>query len=246
MIKILELSVPHMKQITKLFLALFLSLVSLSASEQLILIVSNDFDTDKATLTRYESIKGHYQHLGKMITVNIGRNGLGWGIGQEGFTPKRSEPVKKEGDGKAPAGIFKISKAFGYAKSSNTKMPYIQADKALICVDDSNSKDYNTILELNQSDNPKSFEWMRRKDNLYKYGLVVEHNDIAKKGAGSCIFFHIRKSENSPTAGCSAMKEEDLTNIIEWLDPEKEPIVVQIPKSYCSQAVVLFPGITCP
>jgi len=235
-----------MKQITKLFLALFLSLVSLSASEQLILIVSNDFSTDKALLTRYEQRKEQYQKVGDTITVNIGRNGLGWGIGQDGFVPKNSEPVKKEGDGKAPAGIFKISKAFGYANSNDTKMPYIQADKTLICVDDSNSKDYNTLLDLNQSDNPKSFEWMHRQDNLYKIGLVVEHNKVAKQGAGSCIFFHIRKSEDSPTAGCSAMREEDLTTILQWLDPRKEPIVVQIPQSYCSQAVKLFPGISCP
>jgi len=245
MIKILELSVPHMKQITKLFLALFLSLASLNASEQLILIVSNNFDTDKAVLTRYEYIQDQYLKVSETVTVNIGRHGLGWGIGQAGFTPKADEPIKHEGDGKAPAGIFKISKAFGYAKSSNTKMPYIQADKTLICVDDSNSKDYNTILELNQSDNPKSFEWMHRQDNLYKYGLVVEHNSISKKGAGSCIFFHIQKSIDAPTAGCSAMKEDDLTTIIKWLNPNKEPIVVQIPKQYCYQAIELFPGLEC-
>ena len=235
-----------MKQITKLFLALFLTLAPLSASEQLILIVSNNFDIDKASLTRYEYTDKTYQKVGESIIVNIGRNGLGWGIGQSGSTQKDSEPVKQEGDGKAPAGIFKISKAFGYAKSSNIKMPYIQADKALICVDDSDSKDYNKIIYLNQSDNPKSFEWMRRQDNLYKFGLIVEHNKIAKKGAGSCIFFHIRKSKDSPTAGCSAMREEDLTAIIQWLDPKKEPIVVQIPQSYCSQAIKLFPGISCP
>ena len=235
-----------MKQITKLFLALLSTLASLSASEQLILIVSNDFDTDKASLSRYEYIENQYEKIGDRIVVNIGRNGLGWGIGQKGFTPKHGEPLKHEGDGKAPAGIFKISKAFGYAQSINTKMPYIQANKQLICVDDTHSKDYNKILDINNSDDPKSFEWMHRKDDLYKIGLVVEHNSIAKKGAGSCIFFHIRKSIDAPTAGCSAMKEEELAKIITWLDPKKEPIVVQIPKEYCSQALKLFPGISCP
>jgi len=42
------------------------------------------------------------------------------------------------------------------------------------------------------------------------------------------------------------MREEELKTIIQWLDPKKEPIVVQIPLSYCSQAQELFPGITCP
>jgi len=178
-----------MKQITKLFLALFLSFAPLSASEQLILIVSNNFDVNKASLTRYNYTEKKYQKVGKSISVNIGRNGLGWGLGQPGFTPKSNEPRKHEGDGKAPAGIFKISTAFGYVKSMNIKMPYIQADKALICVDDSHSKDYNKILDINQSDNPKSFEWMRRQDNLYKFGLVVEHNSIAKRAQVHVSFF---------------------------------------------------------
>ena len=125
-------------------------------------------------------------------------------------------------------------------------MPYIQADQELICVDDSQSKDYNKIIDKNRSDDPKSFEWMRRDDDLYKVGLVVEHNTKAKKGAGSCIFFHIRKSEDAPTAGCSAMKEEDLTTIIRWLDPAKNPKVVQIPSSYCSEAENLYNGVVCP
>ncbi len=235
-----------MKQITKLFLPLFLTFGFAQASEQLILIVSNDFNNTHAVLTRYEKEQTTFKQVGKKIIVNIGRSGLAWGIGESGFTPKPDEPLKREGDGKAPAGIFKISKAFGYAPTMKTKMPYIQADKELICVDDSNSKVYNQILNKNKSGNPKSFEWMKRDDDLYKIGLVVEHNVIAKKGAGSCIFFHIRKSKDAPTAGCSAMKEEDLNTIIKWLDPAKKPKVVQIPRSYCSQAQDLYNGIVCP
>ncbi len=235
-----------MKQITKLFLPLFLTFGFAQASEQLILIVSNDFNNTHAVLTRYEKEQNKFKQVGENIIVNIGRNGLAWGIGESGFTPKAGEPIKKEGDGRAPAGIFVISKAFGYATTIKTKMPYVQADKELICVDDSQSKDYNQILDKNRSDNPKSFEWMKRDDDLYKIGLVVEHNTEAKKGAGSCIFFHIRKSEDAPTAGCSAMKEEDLSTIIRWLDPAKKPKVVQIPSSYCSEAEDLYNGVVCP
>ena len=235
-----------MKQITKLFLPLFVTFGFAHASEQLILIVSDDFNNTQAVLTRYEKEQNSYKRIGEKVIVNIGRNGLAWGIGEKGFMPRVNDPVKKEGDGKAPAGIFKISKAFGYAPSIETKMPYIQADEELICVDDSNSKDYNTIIDKEESDDPESFELMKRDDDLYKIGLVVEHNTIAKKEAGSCIFFHIQKSENAPTAGCSAMQEEDLQTIIAWLDPAKKPKVVQIPRSYCSEAKYLYCGISCP
>ncbi len=235
-----------MKYFTKLFLPLFLTCDLASASDQLILIVGDDFNTTHAVLTRYEKQTNSYEQVGKQLPVNLGRNGLAWGLGKSGFNTKADEPAKQEGDGRSPAGIFTISTAFGYAAQFKTKMPYIQADSELICVDDSRSDDYNRILDKNESDDPKSFEWMRREDDLYKIGLVIDHNREGKKGAGSCIFFHIRKSEDAPTAGCSAMKEEDLNTIMTWLDPAKEPKVVQIPRSYCPQAEALFPGIHCP
>ncbi len=234
-----------MNHIAKLFFLLLLTLAPAPASEQLVLIVSRDFNTTQAVLTRYEREGKSFKEVGESIPVNLGRNGLAWGIGKPGFTPKPGEPVKHEGDGRAPAGIFSIQKAFGYAPSVMTKMPYIQADSDLICVDDSLSRDYNTILDINESDAPKSFEWMHRDDKLYKIGLVIGHNTKAKKRAGSCIFFHIRKSETAPTAGCSAMKEEDLRTLMEWLDPAKDPEVIQIPRRYCPQAEDLYDGIVC-
>ena len=235
-----------MKQITKLFLPLFISLVSLEASQQLIVIVSEDFNSSHAQMRLYEKEQKQFFSLGESTAINIGRNGLGWGLGEIGLQPKEGEPFKQEGDGKAPAGIFKVSKAFGYAKRLQTKMPYIQADKKLICVDDVSSKAYNKILEIDPNNRPKSFEWMRRKDDLYKMGLVIEHNREAKRGAGSCIFFHIQRSEESPTAGCSAMREEVLRTLIQWLDPQKEPLLLQIPKSHCDEAQKIFQGIECP
>ena len=235
-----------MKYFTKLFLTLFLTFDFASASEQLILIVSDDFNNTHGVLSRYEKQQENFQQVGEKARVNLGRNGLAWGIGESGFLPKSGEPVKREGDGRAPAGIFEISKAFGYAPQINTRMPYVQADEELICVDDSQSDDYNRIVNINESSNPVSFEWMRRRDDLYKIGLVIGHNREAKKGAGSCIFFHIRKSEDAPTAGCSAMREEDLSTILGWLDPAKKPKLVQIPRSYCPQAEKLYKGVHCP
>ena len=235
-----------MKQIAKLFLPLLISNLSLEASQQLIVIISEDFNSSQAQMHLYEKEQKQFFTLGESTLVNIGRNGLGWGIGLSGLYPKEGEPHKKEGDGKAPAGIFKITKAFGYANKLNTKMPYIQADKQLICVDDIRSKEYNKILELNPNNRPKSFEWMHRQDDLYKIGLVIEHNREAKRGAGSCIFFHIQRSENSSTAGCSAMREEVLSTVIQWLDPKKRPLLLQIPKSHCSEAQEIFKGIQCP
>ena len=72
---------------------------------------------------------------------------------------------------------------------------------------------------------------MRRSDDLYKWGIVVEHNRTAMPGAGSCIFLHVWKGPASPTAGCTAMPENELVKLLRWLDPAAHPILVQMPRA---------------
>jgi L,D-peptidoglycan transpeptidase YkuD (ErfK/YbiS/YcfS/YnhG family) len=68
---------------------------------------------------------------------------------------------------------------------------------------------------------------MRREDDLYKYGIVVEYNtNPVIKGYGSAIFFHLWKGGGKPTEGCIALSEENLIRIIRWLDPAAKPLVV--------------------
>jgi len=177
------------------------------------------------------------------INVNLGRNGLGWGLGKEKIVHEPGEPVKKEGDGKAPAGIFTLGNAFGYSKALSTRLSYQSASKDLICVDDSRSRYYNQVVHVSPLVKIRSFEWMRRDDSLYKIGIIVNHNKAALAGCGSCIFLHVEKKRLSPTSGCTSMSYRDLKGLLEWLDPEKEPLLVQIPKQYCPTAEKLFPGI---
>ena len=138
-------------------------------------------------------------------------------------------------------GIFKLSAVFGYKHNINTDMPYIYSSKDLICVDDSDSKFYNKITYKRGDE--KSFEYMRRKDHQYELGIVVDHNKKAVHKRGSCIFMHIKKSKNSPTAGCTAMSLKDLKKIIFWLNKKKNPILIQIPKSSAKEILKLYPQL---
>ncbi|HFB54105.1 MAG TPA: hypothetical protein ENJ67_05165, partial [Sulfurimonas autotrophica] len=167
----------------------------LLASQQIVLVVADDFNTSHAKLECYEGSKLVY----KNVDVNLGKNGLGWGIGIKEIPHAANEPRKHEGDKKAPAGIFKLTDAFGYAYKTDTKLPYLYAAKETICIDDSNSPFYNQIIQV--QGNEKSFEHMHRKDDQYKIGIVVAHNPHAKLQRGSCIFMHIQKAPNSPTVG---------------------------------------------
>ena len=73
----------------------------------------------------------------------------------------------------------------------------------------------------------KSYEKMRRDDNLYKYGIVIEYNtNPVIKGYGSAIFFHVWGGENITTEGCVAVSEENIIKILEWLNPKAEPLII--------------------
>ena len=209
----------------------------LFSSQQILLVVADDFNSSKAMLSCLEDKK----IVCKDISVNLGKNGLGWGIGIQNIPHTKGEPLKFEGDKRAPAGIFKLTDTFGYEQKIDTALPYLYADKNLICVDDSNSPFYNQIIEANG--NEKSFEHMKRDDDQYHYGIVIAHNPYAVQKRGSCIFMHIQRSTNHPTVGCTSMKKKDLIKIIKWLDKYKNPILIQVPKKYLQDIKRLYPQI---
>jgi len=220
----------------KSFLILIIFPIFLFSSQQIILVVADDFNSSNAKLEFFDDKERLFS-----FDVNLGKNGLGWGIGESKLTQKKHEPLKYEGDKKAPAGIFKLTNIFGYDFNSNYKMPYLHTSKTLICVDDTESNFYNNIIEANGDE--KSFEYMKRQDEQYKYGVSVAHNKLGVYKRGSCIFLHIEKKPNAPTAGCTSMKEENIKKIINLLDKEKNPLLIQIPKSSSKEILKLFPQL---
>ncbi len=220
----------------KRFLILIIFPTFVFSAQQIILVVADDFNTSKAKLVFYED-----KNIVLRADVNLGKNGLGWGIGEIKLTQDKSEPLKYEGDKKAPAGVFKLTSIFGYAHKNDYKLPYLYASKELICVDDSNSDFYNQII--NAKGDEKSFEFMRRNDNQYMYGVTVAHNANGKFKRGSCIFLHIQKDINPTTAGCTSMQEKVLKHIISFLDKDKNPLLIQIPRSSLKEVKRLYPQL---
>ncbi len=229
----------------KSFLILLSFSIFLHSSQQIVLVVADNFNTSQAKLECFEDeIK-----VFNTIDVNIGKKGLGWGLGEINLSQKKQDPIKYEGDKKAPSGVFKLTSTFGYSKSNNTKIihEYIAprsklASKNLICVDDSNSNSYNTIIKM-PTPLPKSFEFMRRDDIKYELGIVVQHNFDAIKQRGSCIFIHVQIAPNTGTPGCTSMKLDNLKKIVHWLDKDKNPILIQIPKSSQKEILKLYPQL---
>lgn len=152
----------------------------------------------------------------------VGTSGSAWGIGLHGSGAPagRAGAVKRERDGKSPAGVFALRGSFGYAPSAASKLPYQAVAAGWECVDDPQSAHYNAILDKRTTVvDWKSAEQMRRKDALYKWGVDVAHNASATPGGGSCIFLHVWRGPDSATVGCTAMPEDTLKMLIGKLDP---------------------------
>ncbi len=184
-------------------------------SSQIILVRDNSFFFfTKTTLYALEKHKDKWQTVFEPFDAVIGRNG---------FAPTGE---KREGDGRTPSGIYTLKMSFGYDSSVKTKMPYRQVLADDIWVDDQNAEDYNLWVKKSET-HATSYEMMRRDDNLYKYGIVIEYNtDPIIKGNGSAIFLHIWKGRGIPTAGCVAVSEESIIKIIGWLDPAASPLII--------------------
>jgi D-alanyl-D-alanine dipeptidase len=218
-----------MKLFLTLCLTLFFSYASpLSAPKQLLVVTTENWSAPTGSLQRYERSDQTWKKVGTPIAIKLGRNGLGWGIGLH-TVPKDAKILKKEGDGKSPAGIFRLRQAFGYAPFK-INYPYEVYQETDHCVDDVHSIYYNKIVDSTKIQRDyKSHERMKFSKDYYKYGIVVDHNgieegEISKKGAGSCIFIHIKQI---PTAGCTVMSEDTIKAILIWLDPAANPLLVQ-------------------
>ncbi len=164
----------------------------------------------------------------------IGRHGLAWGIGLHGSPPPGAGQVKREGDGRAPAGAFALTSVFGYvpaARACITQIPYQPLTASVEGVDDPDSRYYNRIVDsagLTKKD-WKSAETMLREDGIYRWGVFVAHNPEPLPGSGSCIFLHIWRGPDVPTSGCTAMPADYIEGLVRWLDQKKQPALVQLP-----------------
>lgn len=168
------------------------------------------------------------------MPVMVGRDGLAWGQGIHPLT-EAEQPRKREGDGKAPAGIFYVRRAFGYAAPEDVpwiRLPYRRITPETLCIDDPASASYNRILDsAGIEPDWKSREAMLREDDLYRLGAVIEHNaDPVLPGAGSCIFLHRWRGPASPTEGCTALSAEDLERVLRWLQTDAQPVLIQLPE----------------
>jgi len=204
----------------------------LSTSKQLIIVSTSDWGSVNGQMQRFtrDSTQSSWKAVGNSIPVVIGKNGMGWDLHFK--NSQDTSPIKQEGDGRTPIGVYAIGPMFGFDKESHNKTDYFPLTDTSVCVDDVKSSFYNKLID---SVHVAKKDWnsgeQMRQVPQYKWGAVVQYNATPVTiGAGSCIFMHIWKGPNSGTAGCVAMDVSNLQTTLSWLNSRDNPVIVIFPK----------------
>ncbi len=211
-------------------------------ARQLVLVTVPDWNADHGSLRTYERDGDRWRETGPSYPVTIGRAGAAWGLGLHSAQRNPVQPggpVKREGDGRSPAGVFAIGTAFGYAPAADTALPYAAMQASHYCIDVNASPMYNQIVDarvVGKDAVTGSTEPMRRDlhadgDQRYRLGFVIQHNTQRQPAAGSCIFAHLWKAPAQATAGCTAMDPVAMAALLSWLKPDQQPIFVLLPQN---------------
>ena len=195
---------------------------------QLIIVVTASWNAHQGELYLFERENVSWKLVEHTIPVVVGESGMAWGLG---LHPTVQGNQKREGDLKSPAGIFSLGPAFGHQMPA-LKVDYLPLKRSLEAIDDPRSRYYNQIVDTTDILDP---DWQSSEKMgeiaLYDLGLVIQHNlPHPHAGAGSAIFMHIWRDQESGTAGCTAMNRNHLLRLLEWLDRDKNPRLVQLPR----------------
>jgi len=199
----------------------------IAAATRLMVVVAPGMNapTGKAQLYRRDDLGADWQTSGASVPVSLGRNGLGWSFDQTGYAAATGQAamVKREGDGRSPAGFFAAGRPFGFTERNLAD--YLRIDAGTICVDDPASPLYNRVTRIENVAPGVSHEKMW-EISLYRAGLIVDTPTSRQARSGSCIFLHVWRAPGSPTAGCVAMSEANMATVQYLFDGERAAVAI--------------------
>lgn len=141
--------------------------------------------------------------------------GGGWdtaaAIGRSGLTA-----LKREGDGASPRGSFRIVGGFyrpdRFSVRPSSGIPLVPLRRDDGWCDDPSDRNYNRPVRCPYR---KSHEAMWREDHAYDVVLVLDFNLKPRiRSGGSAIFFHLAQPDFRPTAGCLALRRNDVLRLL--------------------------------
>lgn len=214
-----------------------LAIAGASGSRQMVVAIAEDWDATSGRMQLFERVGNKWQASSPSLRVLFGRKGLAWGRGEHPLEPLSPQvPMKRERDGRAPAGVFEIGKIYTYDEKlpEGAVYPFHTITEADAWIDDPYHPDYNRQVRVDLENPPPWFakQRMRLNDPPHRWLIEIRHNsDPIVAGAGSAIFFHIARGADIPSAGCTVMSLERTVDLVKWLRKSAEPRYVLLPKT---------------
>ena len=135
---------------------------------------------------------------------------------------------KREGDGATPRGTFRALRLWWRADRNPrpaTALPVRPIGANDAWCEDPADRRYNRPFRRSAAE-PGDRLW--REDHLYDFIIEIDHNTRPRvAGRGSAVFVHVARPNRSPTAGCVALRTDDLQRLVAQLGP-KTRIAIQL------------------
>lgn len=162
----------------------------------------------KAMMDVYQRDATGWQAVAAGIPASIGANGMA--------------AETHDGNMATPMGVFSLDFAFGTAPNPGGGLQYVQiTDNNHWWDGDVKSPTYNTMQVCQKAQCPFNTDPASGTENLnisaYKHAVVMGVNKARIPGNGGAFFVHT--SDGGPTAGCVAIDDAKLVQIMQWLRP---------------------------
>jgi L,D-peptidoglycan transpeptidase YkuD (ErfK/YbiS/YcfS/YnhG family) len=207
---------------------------------QMIVVTSARWSSQRATLRRFERERDGWVRKGVPLRAWVGVNG---------FAPKRT---RRQNSGQTPAGMFGLPASFGSGRGSQVALPYHRTTwRSYWPYDPRDPGTYNVL----QTERSKTARWrddgqwserLRTYGRQYRFAVVIGYNlprrtyrdpasgqwrarSPVRTDKGGGIFLHVTRGR--PTAGCVAIEQRPMRQVLTWLDPERNPRILMGPRS---------------
>jgi len=187
----------------------------LASARQLVLVTAGTLTSTTANVGQFEraGMNEPWQSVRSTSTALVGHKGVACAYAFRDFA-RKGEPVKVEGDKRAPAGFFKVGRSFGFAASH--RPGYLRIDEGVTCVDDPSSPAYNTIATRAGLGAKVHGENMSRVPE-YRRGLLVDYPTNRNARGGSCVFIHVQLPDRTGSGGGVALPEPQLEAVQDFV-----------------------------
>lgn len=208
-------------------------LAGIGDARQVIVVTAPSWRSTTATLRAYEQDDNGKWTVAMEATPAY----LGYG----GLAPA---DTRRQGTGTTPAGTFEVLRSFGRAADPGTELPYRRVDR-------NDAWTYNPRVpatynlfqdaDVSWASYGNYVEMLWSYGRQYDYVAVLDYNlpdgtvtrdargvrrtsEPANTRAGGGIFLHVSKGQ--PTAGCIAVERPRMRDLMRWLDPAADPVLV--------------------